>query len=101
MRWHWISLVLLASLTICAEKGWTVYSIADRPSALALIDDRYHSPVYVRENLVRALVGENVPTTFIEDVTALNAESLGKHDLLIILRDGMNWPAGYDKPHAK
>src|SRR6266540_3965945 len=54
-----------------------------------------------RDNLINALVRENIPVTFIEEVTALNAASLSEHQLLIILRDGMNWPDGYDKPHVK
>src|SRR5438477_9409665 len=78
-----------------------VYATAQRPRALVLIGDRYHSPVYIRDGLAPALVRENIPATFIEDVTALNADSLRQHQLLIILRDGMNWPDGYDKPPVK
>ena len=58
-------------------------------------------PVYIRDGLAPALLRENIPATFIEDVTALNADSLRDHQLLIILRDGMNWPDGYDKPPVK
>jgi len=47
-----------------------------------------------------ALLRENIPVTFIENVEALNAESRRDYQLLIILRDGMNWPNGYDKPHV-
>ncbi|MBI2679811.1 MAG: ThuA domain-containing protein [Candidatus Solibacter usitatus] len=78
-----------------------VYSTAKRPRALVLVGDRYHSPVYARDNISKALVRENIPATFIEEVAALNAESLAQHQLLIILRDGMNWPNGYDKPDVK
>ena len=70
---------------------------ASRPRALALIGDRYHSPVYQRDGLIRALVRENIPVTFITEVTELNAASLAAHQLLIIFRDGMNWPHGYQK----
>lgn len=80
-----------------AQNTSQVYSTAQRPHALALIGDRYHSPVYIRDGLSRALVAENIPVTFIEEVTALNAEALREYQLLIILRDGMNWPDGYDK----
>ena len=31
---------------------------------------------------------------------ALTAGSLKEHQLLVILRDGMNWPEGYEKPHV-
>jgi len=34
-------------------------------------------------------------------VEALNADSLKHFQLLIILRDGMNWPNGYDKEPVK
>jgi len=82
------------------EKSSTsgVYSSAKRPRALALIGDRYHSPVYIRDGLASALTKENIPVTFIEEVSALNSDSLSEHELLIILRDGTNWPDGYDKP---
>ena len=78
-----------------------VYQTWKRPRALALVGDRYHSPVYIREGLSKALMEENIPVTFIENVAMLNAESLKEHQLLIILRDGMNWPNGYDKPPVK
>ena len=98
-----ILLLTLFALTLAlpAQKAFEVYQTADRPRALALIGDRYHSPVYIRDHLAKALVRENIPVTFIENVEALTAESLAQHDLLIILRDGMNWPGGYDQPHIK
>jgi type 1 glutamine amidotransferase len=78
-----------------------VYSTAERPHALALIGDRYHSAVYIRDNLAPALLRENIPVTFIENVEALNADSLRRVQLLIILRDGMNWPNGYNQDPVK
>ena len=98
-----IMLLTLFALTLAlpAQKAFEVYQTADRPRALALIGDRYHSPVYIRDHLAKALVRENIPVTFIENVEALTAESLAQHDLLIILRDGMNWPGGYDQPHVQ
>jgi type 1 glutamine amidotransferase len=92
---------MLVCLTAFAQNTSKVYSTAKRPRALVLIGDRYHSPVYIRDGLAPALLRENIPATFIEDVTALNADSLREHQLLIILRDGMNWPNGYDKPPVK
>ena len=85
---------LLAALSLPAQNTSKVFDSASRPRALALIGDRYHSPVYIRDGLIKALVRENIPTTFIEEVTELNAASLAEHQLLIILRDGMNWPNG-------
>jgi hypothetical protein len=96
-----MTLVLFFTFGASEKSDSAVYSTARRPRALALIGDRYHSPVYIRDNLINALVRENIPVTFIEEVTALNAGSLSEHQLLIILRDGMNWPDGYDKPHVK
>ncbi len=88
------------SLVPAAENTSSVYSTARRPRALALIGDRYHSLVYIRDGLARALVTENIPVTFIENVEALSAESLNDAQLLIILRDGMEWPNGYTQPYA-
>jgi len=79
----------------------SVYSSSKRPRALALIGDRYHSPVYIGDGLAPAFVKENIPVTFIENVEALNAGSLKNFEILVILRDGMNWPNGYDKPAVK
>lgn len=99
-----VSSALVFAAALAAQSGSNtskVYSTADRPRVLCLIGDRYHSPVYIRDGLAPAFLRENLPVTFIEDVTALNADSLRKHDLLVILRDGMNWPNGYDKPAVK
>lgn len=98
-----IAILTLFALTLAlpAQKAFDVYQTADRPRALALIGDRYHSPVYIRDHLAKALVRENIPVTFIENVEALTPEALAEHDLLIILRDGMNWPEGFDEPHVK
>jgi type 1 glutamine amidotransferase len=89
------------ALAASAQNTSKVYSTAKRPRALILLGDRYHIPVYIRDGLAPALLRENIPATFIEDVTALNADSLRDHQLLIILRDGVNWPNGYDKPSVK
>ena len=95
-------LLLALSCAVCAAQNTTdVYRSANRPRALVLVGDRYHSPVYAREGIARAMLSENIPITVIEDVTALNADSLRQHQLLIILRDGMNWPDGYDNPAVK
>src|SRR2546425_5695510 len=84
-----------------SENTSKVYQSAARPRALALIGDRYHSPVYIRDGLAPAFLRENVPITFIENVEALSGEALKDYQLLVILRDGMNWPNGYDKEHVK
>ncbi len=92
-----VCLALLVFAPAAAQNAGAVYHSADRPTALALIGDRYHSPVYIRDGIAKALVRENIPVTFITEVTELNAETLARNDLLIILRDGMNWPHGYER----
>jgi type 1 glutamine amidotransferase len=84
-----------------AQNTSAVYQSAQRPRALALIGDRYHSPVYIRDGLAPAFLRENIPVTFLENVAALNAGTLKDYQLLVILRDGMNWPGGYDKPYVQ
>ena len=92
--------VIAASL-VAAEGPASVFQSAKRPHALVLVGDRYHSPVIAREGIGRALLAENIPATFIENVAELNAQNLKDNQILIILRDGMNWPNGYDKPPVK
>ena len=84
-----------------AQNTSSVYQTAKRPQALALIGDRYHSPVYIRDGLAPVFLRENIPVTFIENVEALGADSLKDFQLLVILRDGMNWPSGYEKEPVK
>ena len=93
-----VLLLLLAALatTATAQNTSDVYQSADRPRALALIGDRYHSPVYIRDNLIPAFVRENIPVTFIENHEALTAEALKHYQLLVFLKDGMIWPNGYE-----
>jgi len=97
MRLLFIGILIAAGLSSESANTSKVYSVAKRPRALALIGDRYHSPIYIRDHLAPALLRENIPVTFIENVEALNAESLRDVQLLIILRDGMNWPNGYEQ----
>src|SRR5437879_80118 len=97
MRTSLIGILFALALTAETANTSKVYSTARRPHALALIGDRYHSPIYIRDHLAPALLRENIPVTFIENVEALNAESLRDFQLLIILRDGMNWPNGYEQ----
>lgn len=96
-----ILLMVLASAFLTAQDTSSVYQSADRPRALALIGDRYHSAVYIRDALIEDFVRENIPVTFIENDKALTAEVLGKFQLLVFLKDGMIWPKGFDEPHVK
>ena len=94
-------LLILGTSGLVAQNTSSVYQAAKRPRALALIGDRYHSPTYIRDGLAPAFLRENLPVTFIENVQALNADSLKDFQLLVILRDGMNWPDGYEKEPVK
>ena len=69
-----------------------VYMSTDRPHALALIGDRYHSSVHIRNGLMGALALENIPVVYIENHEALTAEALKDIDLLIFFKDGNIWP---------
>ena len=94
---------VLATLAIssvagsAAQDAFEPFQTADRPQALALIGDRYHSPAYIREGLSGPLMRENVPVTYLENHEALTAEALEAFDLLIFLKDGMIWPNGYER----
>ena len=105
MRHQTVFFALLATAVaggaLAQRNTSAVYQSARRPRALALIGDRYHSPAYIRDGLAPAFLRENIPVTFLENDQGLSAESLKEVQLLVILRDGMNWPDGYDKPAVK
>ncbi len=90
-------LVVLVVAPVMAQHTSRVYQSTDRP--LALIGDRYHSPVHIRDGLAPAFLRENVPIVFLENEKALTAGALRDFDLLVMFRDGMIWPNGYDQPH--
>jgi Trehalose utilisation len=96
-----LALLSLQAARPIAQNTSSVYQTAKRPRALALIGDRYHSSAYIRDGLAPAFLRENIPVTFIENVDALGADSLKDFQLLVILRDGMNWPNGYEKEPVK
>jgi glyoxylase-like metal-dependent hydrolase (beta-lactamase superfamily II)/type 1 glutamine amidotransferase len=62
------------------------------PHALVLIGDHYHPPAYIPPSLEPVFQKIGMPAQFIYDVTKLNARNLKGIRLLVILRDGMNWP---------
>lgn len=67
-----------------------------KATAFALIGDRYHNSDYIRTGLNRTIGKElGVSIEFCDETSMLNAETLDGAKLLIILRDGMTWPAGY------
>src|SRR5438552_3697157 len=67
-----------------------------KATAFALIGDRYHNSDYIRTGLRRTIEREmDVSIDFCDEVKMLDAETLNGYKLLIILRDGMLWPDGY------
>jgi len=65
-----------------------------KKQALVLIGDRFHEPEHFLDTLRPVIESTGVETQFIVDYRALTRENLARVDLLIILRDGMVWPAG-------
>src|SRR5580692_9664082 len=69
---------------------------AEKGSAYGLIGDRYHNSDYIRSGLNRTIQSDlGVKIDFCDETRNLTAETLQGYKLLIILRDGMNWPNGY------
>jgi len=66
--------------------------------ALVLIGDLPHEPGHIEEGLTPVFESTRVIPHFTVDVRALSAENLARVQLLVILRDGMNWPEGATKP---
>ncbi len=69
---------------------------AQKATAFGLIGDRYHNSDYARTGLNKT-VGKDlgISIDFTDETSRLTAETLDGYKLLIILRDGMNWPDGY------
>ena len=69
----------------------------NKAAAFALIGDRYHNSDYIRIGLGRTIERElGVSIDFCDEVKMLDAETLAGRRLLIMLRDGMLWPDGYE-----
>lgn len=69
---------------------------AQGADAFGLIGDRYHNSDYIRTALNRTIGSElGIPLDLCDETKMLNADTLKRYKLLIILRDGMNWPDGY------
>src|SRR5258707_12706205 len=67
-----------------------------KATAFALIGDRYHNSDYIRTGLRKTIEKEmDVSIDFCDEVKMLDAETLQGYKLLIVLRDGMLWPDGY------
>jgi ubiquinone/menaquinone biosynthesis C-methylase UbiE/type 1 glutamine amidotransferase len=82
-----------------APLHWSAHGTA--PRALALVGDRYHEPAHIEIGLNKAFQSAGIDLTTTVDVRHLTAENLRQVDLFVILRDGMNWPDGQDKPYVQ
>lgn len=70
-----------------------------RKHALVLIGDRFHEPEHLEAGLRQAFAALPwIEPHFTVDIRALTKENLARVDLLVILRDGMVWPAGPQGP---
>jgi hypothetical protein len=66
-------------------------------TAFALSGDRYHNIDYVRTALGKTLVKDlGISIDFTDELSLLTAPNLKEYKLLIMLRDGMIWPSGYE-----
>ena len=85
--------------SVYAELTATPKFESPRPRALVLIGDRYHEPEHIERGLRPAFQTAKIAPHFTVDVNQLSAANLAQVDLLVILRDGMLWPGGPDKPY--
>jgi hypothetical protein len=66
-------------------------------TAFALAGDRYHNIDYVRTALGKTLIKDlGTSIDFTDELSLLTAPNLKPYKLLIMLRDGMIWPSGYE-----
>ena len=73
---------------------------ADQPHVLALIGDRYHNSDYIRVALGRLFRELNLLVDFTINFQEISASRLQNYRLLVVFRDGLNWPKGYLGPDS-
>lgn len=71
------------------------------PQALVLIGDRYHEPEHIQEGLKPVFEATGVTPHIAVDFRALSAQNLARVQLLVVLKDGMLWPEGNDRPYRQ
>jgi hypothetical protein len=87
------AIAMLAGTALSSRVG----RAAAKASAYGLIGDRHHNSDYIRTALNRTIqtdLGVNID--FCDETRNLTAETLNGYKLLIILRDGSNYPDGYN-----
>jgi len=70
-----------------------------KPDAILLGGDRYHKAEEAFAGVGPALEAAGLEVEYTTDYSKINADTLGDKKLLCILRDGMEWPDGYEKPY--
>jgi type 1 glutamine amidotransferase len=84
------------SLKMPPASAQSVYSMR-QVTAFMLTGDRYHNIDYVRTALGKTLVKDlGISIDFTDELSLLTAPNLKQYKLLIMLRDGMVWPNGYE-----
>jgi hypothetical protein len=76
---------------------------AQTPGAkiFALLGDRYHNSDHYRTAFGKTIVKDmGIPMDFSDEVLLLTPDHLAKYRILIILRDGINWPNGHGNPQS-
>ena len=68
------------------------------PRVLALVGDRYHNADYIRTALNRLFLELNLSIVFTINFPEIDAARLEGYQLLVVFRDGLNWPKGYLEP---
>jgi type 1 glutamine amidotransferase len=67
-----------------------------KADAYSLIGDRFHNSDYIRTGLSKTITKDlGVSIDFCDETKMLTAGTLAGYKLLIVLRDGQNWPDGY------
>jgi hypothetical protein len=71
---------------------------SDPARVLALVGDRYHNADYIRTALNRLFLELNLSIVFTINFSEIDAAHLEGYQLLVVFRDGLNWPKGYLEP---
>ncbi len=69
-----------------------------KPTAILLGGDRYHHAEEAFAGVGPALEAAGLTVEYTTDPTLIDADHLSGKRLLCILRDGMAWPEGHEKP---
>ncbi len=74
-------------------------NLDDPPRVLALVGDRFHNSDYIRTALNRLFLELNLSVVFTIIFSEIDATHLEGYRLLVVFRDGLNWPKGYLEPN--